>query len=270
MTTAPHRDRDAVADSLIDRARRRQGGVAVRTSFVQQGTQSRPIPGPLRNLISNHDERGLDLYLLLRAVVSSDETTGEWDVCLDARVWARGLGLPTPRDNGTAAVSKTWRRLKDHGLVAGERQGRLANITLLDESGHGDAYTYPSGRGRGRYFKLSEQFWTAPDRWYRTLSNSAKGMLLIASSLKPGFVLPQEQAPKWYGISPDVAGDGLRELERMGLLSVTRQHRREPLSPTGYVVENSYTLRAPFAQDWRTDPDLATVTDIREASAGSA
>ncbi|MDN5804966.1 MAG: hypothetical protein L0H26_10360 [Microlunatus sp.] len=250
METEPHRDRDDVADSRIDRARRRQGGVAVRTSFLQRGPQARPLPGPLHQLVHNHDERGLDLYLL------------------DARIWARGLGLPTPRDDGAAAVSKTWRRLEDHGLIARERQGRLANITLLHESGNGRPYTYPSGRGRGRYFKLSEQFWTAPDRWYRTLSLRAKAMLLIASSLKPGFVLPLEQAPKWYGVSPDVAGDGLGELEDKGLLSVFKQHRREPLSPAGYVVENSYTLLGPFAQDWRTTPALATVTDIRDAAAG--
>ncbi|NYJ02228.1 DNA-binding transcriptional ArsR family regulator [Nocardioides thalensis] len=219
------------------------------------------MPGPLHDLVRNHDERGLDLYLLLRAVVSSDEATDAWDVALDARVWARGLGLPTANDPGTAAVSKTWRRLDDHGLITRERRGRSANITLLDEAGTGREYTYPSGKGRGRYFKLSEQFWTAEERWYRTLSLAAKAMLLVGSSLKPGFVLPLEQMPAWYGISGDTAARGLGELESVGLLEVTKRRRPEPLSPTKYVIENVYELKAPFAQDWRSRP-LASVTTI--------
>ena len=77
------------------------------------------------------------------------------------------------KDDGAAAVSESWRRLTD-GLITRERQGRLTNVTLLDESGTGDDYTYPSGRGRGRYFKLSEEFWTGEERWYRTLTLLAK------------------------------------------------------------------------------------------------
>lgn len=162
-------------------------------------------------------------------------------------------------------MSKTWRRLEDHGLIDRERQGKLANITVLDEAGKGREYTYPSGRGRGRYFKLSELFWTAEERWYRTLSLPAKAMLLVASSLKPGFVLPQAQMPKWYGISSDTAARGLRELADKDLLDVAKQSRREPLSPTKYVIEHVYSLKAPFAQDWRTQ-EIATITTIHGAA----
>lgn len=268
MTSTPQSDRDEVADALIARASRRQGGVALRTAFVQRGPQAQPIPGPLHHLVRNHDERSLDLYLLLRAVVSSDEITEAWDVRLDARVWARGLGLPTAKDNGSAAVSKAWRRLADHGLVTRERQGKLVNISALDESGKGREYTYPSGKGRGRYFKLSEEFWTAEERWYRTLSLPAKAMLLVASSLKPGFVLPQAQIPRWYGISSDTAARGLHELADRDLLEVAKANRHEPLSPTKYVIEHVYTLQTPFAQNWRTR-DLATVTAIHSGAEGA-
>ena len=53
-------------------------------------------------LLRAHDERGLDLYLLLRAAASADP----WDVARPAPVWSRALGLPTPHDDGTATVSK--------------------------------------------------------------------------------------------------------------------------------------------------------------------
>lgn len=269
MANNPIADRDDVADAFVARARRRGGGVALRKSFVQQGPQAKPIPGPLSELVRCHDERGLDLYLLLRLITSSDEMTEAWDVRLDARVWARGLGLPTPKNDGTVAISKVWKRLDDRGLITRERQGRLSNVTILEESGRGRPYTYPSGKGRGRYFKLSEHFWTDEERWYRTLSLSAKAMLLIASSLKPGFVLPEEQVPRWYGISSDTAARGLRELADKDLLFVERRRRDAPLSPVNYVIEHAYTLQSPFAQDWRTQL-LATVTTLPTATTSAS
>ena len=268
MPNTPHADRDEVVDALVQRARRRDGGVPLRNLFVQGGTQGQPTAGPLHRLVRSHDERALDLYLMARAVVSSDAVTNAWDVRLDARVWSQGLGLPTPGNSGAAAVSKVWRRLDDLSLISRARKGALANITVLDEEGTGLAYTYPSGKGRGRYFKLSEHFWTAEERWYRTLSLAAKSMLLVSSSLKPGFVLPLEQIPKWYGISADTGGRGLDELKSEGLLQVAKKSRREPLSPQKYVVENVYTLVGPFARDW-SSRSLASVTTLHADSEGA-
>lgn len=268
MEGSPQEIRDEVVDALVVRAKRRGGGVAIRNSFVQRGKQASPLPGPLSRLVKNHDERALDLYLMLRLVTSSDEVTGAWDVALSAQTWSDGLGLPAGDNDGTAAVSKAWRRLADRGLIARERKGNAANVTLLHESGEGQEYTYPGGQGSGRYFKLSEHFWTDEERWYRTLSLSAKAMLLIASSLKPGFSLPLEQAPKWYGISPDTAGRGLKELDDKGLLRVGTNRRRAPLSPTRYAIENTYILNSPFAQTWRTR-GLATVTELHVDAGGA-
>ena len=262
-------ERDELVDDFVKSARRRGGAVPLRTSLVQSGAQSTPVHGPLHKLVRNHDERGLDLYLMLRAKASSDQVSGAWDVRHEASVWASGLGLPTPLDDGSAAVSKAWRRLANLGLIERSRQKRLSNITLLDESGDGSPYVYPSGKGAGRYFKLSEDFWTADERWYRTLSLSAKAMLLVSSSLKPGFVLPLEQAPKWYGISPATAAIGFNELSARGLLDIVKNRRREPKSPTKYVLENQYALRAPFAQN-HTRAKLATVTALPSATAAKA
>lgn len=269
MQMPAHEERDELVDDFVKSARRRRGAVALRTSFVQSGPQSGPIPGPLHRLVRNHDERSLDLYLLLRAKVSSDQVSGDWDVRHEAVIWARGLGLPTPLDDGSAAVSKTWRRLANLGLIERSRQKRISNVTILDESGDGKPYSYPTGKGADRYFKLSEAFWTAEERWYRTLSFPAKAMLLVSSSLKPGFVLPLEQAPKWYGLSPTTAASGFEELSDKGLLDIAKNRRREIKSPTKYVIENQYALRSPFAQG-HTKAKLATVTALPAPAAPKA
>lgn len=263
MSSDPHAQRDGTVELLIARADRTSSEVPLRHTFVQGGTQRRPAHGPLHQLLRHHDERALDLYLLQRYCASSEP----WDVRRDARIWARALGLPTPADNGASAVSKVWARLDDtYRLVKRERSGRLSRVTALDESGDRSEYHYPSGRGPGRYFKLSAAFWLDDARWYRTLSLRAKVMLLVASTLKPRFALPVDQIPAWYGISIESGSKGLRELEARGLLRIEKQRRDDLLSPEGYVIEHRHTLLEPLAQDWQETP-LATVTDLPTAGA---
>lgn len=197
-------------------------------------------------LLRAHDERGLDLYLLLRAAASADP----WDVARPAPVWSRALGLPTPHDDGTATVSKVWRRLDEtYGLVTRTRKGRLAQNTMLLEDGSRQPYTYPQGgrgRGDGRYFKLPHTYWTDEHAWYSNLSFPAKAMLLMALSLTPPFLLPTEKAPRWYGISTDSAERGLRELGKVDLLQRRAERKTDWLTAAEYVVQYRYELRSPF------------------------
>jgi hypothetical protein len=263
MTSDPHALRDGTVDRLLERSHR-TGGVPIRNAFVQQGSQRSPRPGRLKDLVSAHDERALDLYLLQRAVASADP----WDVRLDARVWARALGLPAGEDTGAVAVSRTWARLARHGLVKRERAGRLSRVTALHESGTGRAYTYPKGNTRrGRYFQIPVEFWLSDKRWYRTLTLAAKAMLLIGSSLKPGFVLPQDQIPAWYGVSTDTGVRGLHELKAKGLLTFTKEDREDLLSPEGYVIQHRYTLAGELAQTWPS-VTLATISTLPAAATG--
>jgi hypothetical protein len=173
-----------------------------------------------------------------------------WDVTRDARVWARALGLQQDVDLGVSAVSRAWRRLdQDHSLIRRERRGRLAKITALREDGLGGPYHYPKGSGREEtYFKIPYDYWTAEQRWYRTLPFRAKAMLLIALSLPAGFVLPTERAPAWYGISADSADRGLRELDRAGLLRRDMKVKKAPQAPLGVAQEYHHTLLPPFTQ----------------------
>jgi hypothetical protein len=228
-------------------ARSKRDAVPIRWSFVQGGTRRRPQPGPLAAFVGHHDERALDLYLLGHAAASADP----WNVDLPARVWARMLGLPS--DNGPSAVSKTWGRLQDRGLIDRARVQRRASITLLREDGDGAPYTHPGGgpkSAREPYLKLPYDYWQ--DGWYQRLRLPGKAMLLIALSLEDDFILPEDKATPWYGISPDFAGDGLRALKKLGVLTSRIGYRQSPLTVTGWTEERSYTLQPPFGPRGRS------------------
>lgn len=240
MSAPPLPTQDETIAALLARSKRAPGGVPIRSTFVQRGQQRTPRPGPLATIVRNHDERALDLKLLHQAVASG----GDHDVTLPAGAWARALGLHHPVQ-GPAAVSKTWRRLEDLTLVVRDRNGRLSEVTLLREDGSGKPYTHPYLR-RERYFKLPLAYWTAPDRWYATLSLAGKAMLLVALSLPDGFYLPFDKAKPWYGLSADTAEAGFRQLRDKGVLKIATNYVPAPLSPRGYIERRHYTLRPPF------------------------
>lgn len=77
--------------------------------------------------------------------------------------------------------------------------------------------------------QLPFDYWTDDQAWYRTLTLAAKAMLLIGSSLKPGFILPGERVPEWYGISESSAQRGLQELREVGLLNRSISYKPTPL-----------------------------------------
>jgi hypothetical protein len=242
MQRQPPTQQETIQD-LLARSKRQE--VPIRWTFVQRGSRGRPEPGPLAEFVGNHDERGLDLYLLVHAVASAKP----WNVDLPAGVWARMLGLPG--DNGPSAVSKVWRRLEDRGLISRERVRREASVTLLREDGTGAPYTHPGAKsGRSPYFKLPFAYWE--DGWYRRLRPPGKAMLLIALSLEDDFILPEDKAEPWYGVSADFAGKGLRALKKLEVLSAKTDYRKTPLTVTGWTEERSYTLRPPFGPRGRS------------------
>ncbi len=235
-------------EAILTASSRRDKGVPIRRSFVQRGSQGAPESGVLAELLYAHDERALDLYLLFRVASSS----APWDVTRDARVWARALGLPTPRDDGSATVSKIWSRLdRKYHLVARERRGRLAKIVALNENGTGSPYSYPTGGELERYFKVPFAYWMAEERWYEALSFPAKAVLMIALSLQSPFVLPTTKIRDWYGISTESGERGLRELRHRGVLHRRLTTKRAPLAPLAETQEYRYTLKPPFARSAR-------------------
>ena len=235
---------------LLESAGRIEGDVPIRTSFVQQGSQKAPLPGPLATLIRHGDRRGLDLFLLLKAVASA----APYNSHRGAAVWARAL-----RHTGVTAneqtISKIWQRLDRLGLVTRSKSGRLANITLLHESGSKEVYVHPA-QARDRYFKLPVAYWLdKDDKWSSTLRLPAKAMLLVALSLRPGFVLPVEKVPAWYGMSADTAQRGLAELVQRNILKRARVAKKAPLAPQGFTYDSHYTLQGDFYSAWDVSND---------------
>jgi len=245
---------------LLRKSRRKNRELPIRKTFVQQGTRTKPRPGPLADMVRRHDKLALDLYLLMRAVTSAEP----YAVRLSAAVWARALGLP----EGVASqslVSKAWKRLDRLKLVKRGKYKRLAEITALREDSSGAEYTHPgsSAGTREPYLKLSFEYW---DRNYdQELSLPAKAVLLIALSLPDWFILPSEKACNWYGISADTIERGLTELQKRGILGRKKESKVAPLSPLGYTDELRYRLRPPFRpRDENTEYDIAKVDDIQK------
>jgi hypothetical protein len=223
-------------DALLKQSKRKSN-VPIRNDFVQYGDQKSQIPGRLGELVKSGNGRSLDLYLLHRLAASAEP----WDTSRPAAVWARALGLGDEK-YGKDAVSKCWAKLEDYGLIRRERESRQAKITTLHENGLRDPYTAPEGR----YFTLPLAYWT--DRWYSRLSVAGKATLLIASSLKPGFYLPESQVNRWYGISADTLGAGFKELRREDVLSFTMKVREDWTKAEVVSKERRYTLKAPFGK----------------------
>jgi hypothetical protein len=254
---------DETIAALLGRTKRRgpKPSVPIRKTVLQQGTGRDRTPGPLADLCTNHDDRALDLYLLVVAIASSSEP---YTASMPAATWARMLGL-SDSANAKQAVSKTFRRLVDHKLLARDgREGRQARFALLNEAGDGTTYTRPT-TAADPWLPLPYSYWS--EGWHRTLSLPGKVALLIALALKDGFPLPAERGPRWYGISADTVQRGLAELVDRELLEVESQLRREPLSATGYTEERLYSLIGPFRGDQeklvRKAARLASVTRLR-------
>ena len=230
--------------SLLETGNRLVNDVPIRRTFVQQGTRANPEPGPLATLVRHGDRRGLDLYLLLKAVASAPPFNSH----RGAKVWARALQY-TDVTASPQTISKIWARLAGHGLVARSKHGRRADVTLLRDDGHGETYTHPADDPNPSYFKLPTKYWiNSDDRWCATLSLPAKAMLLIARSRPDDFVMPVEQVPDWYGLSADTAQRGIAELERRGVLAVRRVPKKAPLAPEGFTYDRRFCLTGDFAQ----------------------
>lgn len=152
MTGKPDRSQQVTIDAMLAASKRDTRRVPIRNTFVQQGSQSDPEPGPLHEMVRRHDERCLDLFLLHRMMASADP----WDVRpMPAKAWARALGVHHDRDGGKAAVSKAWRRLdQTYHLIEVGRSGQRGKYTSLSEDGsaliHRPHMRLRSHRGEGR------------------------------------------------------------------------------------------------------------------------
>lgn len=227
---------------LLERSKRPTATVPIHRSFVQQGPQGKPKPGPLAAFVKERRERALQLFLLAHAVASG----GNFSVTEWSTTWARCIGL-FDMTSGPTAVSRAWSWLEAHRLIRRKREGRHTKITILKEDGKGRRYTHPHAKGE-HYLQLPFAYWTGDDQLHNNLTLPGKAMLLVCLSLtSPTFALPQARVPDWYGLSEDTATRGLNELRRFGILNVARTELRPSLqSRTGLAKTNIYELLPPF------------------------
>jgi hypothetical protein len=244
LPPAPLSQRETVEDLLVQSAR---GIVPIRKSFVQQGRGKATKPGPLASFVTAHDARALDAYLFVHALASAEP----WNCDYPAGMWVRALGLSSSAAPASArsAVSKVMKRLEDRNLVKRGRSGRHASVTLLREDGSGEPYEHPHRAGSDRWLQLPYAYWQ--EGHFLGLSLPAKAMLLVSLSLPDGFYLPSERADDWYGVSPDSADRGLRELRKAGILDSDQQWVKNQRSETGWTERWSYTLTGSFSSSAR-------------------
>lgn len=198
---------------------------------------------PLAEFVKNGDLRGLRALLFLHAIISSGEGDNGWSTTLPLAVWARVFDTTKTASNrsSSTAATKVLTRLVDRKLIDRARTGRARTITvtLLRPDGSGVPYTRSDGKV-DKFIKLNNEFWT--DGWFDKLDMPATAMLLVALHEKPGFELPTEHVPAWYGWSADTAERGLKRLVNEGVLEVRKRIKTAPLSPTGATEVNVYTL----------------------------
>lgn len=258
--------------AILERSNRQI--VPIRKSFVQTpralAEDATNLAGPLAWFVSTRNARALKSYLMVLAATSSAHDDQGWSTTHPVRVWARAFGTTETAEESAAsnAVSKMLSKLEQRGLITRQRRGRerQVRIGLLREDGSGDPYTRPDGKALpDRFLRLSHDFWLKG--WSETLSLPGVAMLLVALSEKPGFSLPAERVPSWYGWSADTAERGLAELHGLGLLHKATRRRIEPLSPSGYGIRNHYYLLPPFGT---FAPEVGSREQNDSSSSGSS
>lgn len=253
----------ATRKAILDRSNRTI--VPIRKTFVQTPrglvVDAKHLAGPLAWFVTTRNARALKAYLMILAATSSGSGADGWSTTHPIRVWARAFGMTETAEESSAtnAVSKALTKLEARQLITRHRRGlqRHIQVGLLREDATGDAYTRPDGKTLlDRFLRLDHAFWL--EGWSEKLSLPAVAMLLVALSEKPGFSLPAERVPQWYGWSADTTERGLAELYAANLLHKVPRRRLEPLSPSGYGIRNHYYLLPPFGTFTSTTGDSET------------
>jgi DNA-binding PadR family transcriptional regulator len=202
--------------------------------------------------VHERHHRALLLYLL---VLTAWPWLAKNRKPLAAAVWLRALDAPGALTWSPSTLSRAWADLATMGLVETERkrEGRARRVIPRREDGVG-LYDAPGGRRdrHNMYFILPDAFWK--EEIFAKLSLPGLAILLIIAketSGKDEMYLPYSYGPEWYGMSPKSIQNGVKDLERLGLLSVRYESFTAPLSATGRSTRLWYSLTGHFSHDAR-------------------
>jgi predicted transcriptional regulator len=227
-----------------------RGYTQLRHILVQLPDRAAPRASTLARVLPERKHRALLLYLLL---LTCWPWLADRRKPLQADVWIRALTAPGAPTWSASTLSRAWADLVDLGLVSKDREHRLVRTVPRREDGQAD-YEVPGGR-RDRwnmYFALPDAFWT--DELFAKLSLPGLVMLLLVakeSNAKAEVWFTYESAEEWYGIKQKSAQNGLKELEKLGIVHRRRQVVKAPLSPTGSTVRMWYSLTGPYGYESR-------------------
>lgn len=172
-------------------------------------------------MISNQDERGFDLYLLL---LRQFDGNPQGELALDYDKTAKALGLyeRMNRAEYRTQITKCLKRLqKKYNLIKFNTEySKDAIVTLLSYDNPAAAYSYP----KEWYFQLPDGFFGYG--WNRKLSLAAKYCYLInlayvsISDARPWWFASREILTKRFYLSATTLTIGMQELRRLNIIDV--------------------------------------------------
>lgn len=227
-----------------------RGYSQIRHVLVQLPDAERPRASTLSVVVSQRKHRALILYLLLLACWP---WLAERREPIQGSVWIRALTTSKGLTWTGSTLSRAWADLEEMGLIKKNREERLLRVAPLREDGQ-EPYELPRGRTDrwNAYFVLPDTFWL--EDFFAKLSLPALSMLLVIAketNAKAEVWMTYESCEVWYGIKPQSAQKGLKELAAAGLLHRRIEKVKAPLSPTGWTVRMWYSLTGDFGYESR-------------------
>jgi len=234
-----------------------RGYVALRHVLVQKPRAEKSSDDELGSTVGvavhERRHRALLLYLLM---LTAWPWLAENRRPLPGAAWIRALTAPGALTWSPSTLSRAWADLSDMGLVEVERkrEGRARRVLPRREDGQG-LYDAPAGRRdrNNMYFVLPDNFWL--EEIFAKLTLPGLAMLLIIAketNHKSEMYLPYSFGPKWYGLSPKSVQNGIKDLDKHGLVNIRHQTFKAPLSATGSSTRIWYSLTGAFAHDARS------------------
>lgn len=240
----------------LDETSGRREEIPVRKSFVRSDDPGH-VP-PLARLVSTRG-RGGGVPALLYVSLIWRCSAPPFSTDLSARKWAVLLGLDDPNTLGARRVTNALDVLEREKLVKlDRRRGEPSIVTILNESGDGSTYQLPStatarakssaAAEKNHYFKVPPKLWLSAEAQSMSAAAFAMLLILLCERNVDGRETwwSTERFPQLFAISPTMRSKGTMDLQKSGLLIVTKQQVPDGNDPTRIFtrdrVRNLYRL----------------------------